>query len=103
MSDKDNKGLEKGELKDDSKPVRKAEKVKPKRDPSKTFSKRFGKWFRELKSEYKKVVWPGRAQIIKNTGIVLAVVIALGAIIALFDFIFEQGILGGILRLVTGY
>ena len=33
-----------------------------------------GKWFREMKSELKKVVWPDRARTrSKNTGTVLAV------------------------------
>jgi len=103
MSENEKRGLEKGELKEDvARDVKKDKKVK-KRDPSKTASKRFGKWFRELRSEFKKVVWPGRKQVIKNTAIVLAVIIALGAVIALFDFIFEQGVLAGILKLATGY
>ncbi|SHH84967.1 preprotein translocase subunit SecE [Sporobacter termitidis DSM 10068] len=34
-----------------------------------------GKWFREMKSELKKVVWPTRKQIINNTVIVLVIVV----------------------------
>ena len=49
------------------------------------------KWFRELKSELKKVVWPTKAQVIKNTGIVIGMVIVVGAFIALADFLLQGG------------
>ncbi len=51
------------------------------------FFKRIGKWFREMKSELKKVVWPSRKQVINNTLVVLAVVIVVGIFIWLFDWI----------------
>ena len=37
------------------------------------------KYFRDLKSEIKKVVWPSREKVINNTGVVLAVVAICGA------------------------
>ena len=42
--------------------------------------KRIARWFREMKSELKKVVWPSRKQIINNTLIVIAFV-AIAAIV----------------------
>ena len=33
-----------------------------------------GRWFREMKSELKKVVWPSKKQVINNTLVVLAAV-----------------------------
>lgn len=39
---------------------------------------RFFKYFRELKSELKKVVWPSRKQVVNNTGVVLAVMLIVG-------------------------
>lgn len=42
-------------------------------------------YFRELKSEFKKVVWPSKKQVRNNTGIVLAFIILLGVFIALVD------------------
>ena len=59
-----------------------------------TFS-RLAKYFRDVKSEMKKVVWPGKKQIINNTIVVLVVVIAASLFILLLDMLF-----GGILRLV---
>ncbi len=43
------------------------------------------KYFRDLKSELKKVVWPSRKQVVNNTGIVLAVMIVVGLFLAGID------------------
>ena len=52
-------------------------------------AKRIGSYFRELKSETKKVSWPNFKQVRNNTGIVIIAVILIGAFIALLDFGFE--------------
>lgn len=64
---------------------------------------RAGKWFRELKSEFKKVVWPTKKQILKNTAVVLVVLLAVGVVVGLLDFAFEKLILEQLLKLATGY
>ena len=51
-----------------------------------------GHWFREMKSELKKVVWPTPQQVLKNTAIVVACVVAVGIFIWLFDFVAQVGI-----------
>ena len=56
------------------------------------FFKRVGKWFREMKSELKKVVWPTPHQVLKNTLIVLACVAVVGVFIWVFDFVARFGI-----------
>ena len=50
------------------------------------------KYFRELRSELKKVVWPTPKQVLKNTAIVVGCVIAVGIFICLFDFVAQVGI-----------
>ena len=50
------------------------------------------RYFRELKSELKKVVWPTPKQVLKNTLVVLACVIVVGVFIWLFDFVAKFGI-----------
>ncbi|MBQ6430627.1 MAG: preprotein translocase subunit SecE [Oscillospiraceae bacterium] len=50
------------------------------------------KWFREMKSELKKVVWPDGKQLFNNTLIVLASVLVVGVIVCLFDFLAGKGI-----------
>ena len=56
------------------------------------FFARMGKWFRDMKSELKKVQWPTRKQTINNTLIVIACVLVVGVFIWLFDFIANNGI-----------
>ena len=46
-----------------------------------------GRWFREMKSELKKVVWPNKKTVTKNTGTVLLCSLAIGACIWIFDFV----------------
>ena len=45
-----------------------------------------GQWFREMKGELKKVVWPNRQTVTKNTGTVLLCSLLIGACIWVFDF-----------------
>ena len=54
-----------------------AEEAKKKKDR--------GLWFREMKSELKKVVWPNRKTVLKNTGTVLLCSLVIGACIWIFD------------------
>ena len=56
-----------------------AEEVKKKKDR--------GLWFREMKSELKKVVWPTRKTVVANTGTVLLCSLIIGACIWIFDFV----------------
>ena len=44
-----------------------------------------GKWFREMKSELKKVTWPNQKTVVKNTGTVLLCSLLIGACIWIFD------------------
>ena len=45
-----------------------------------------GRWFREMRSELKKVVWPDKQTVAKNTGTVLLCSLIIGACIWIFDF-----------------
>ena len=45
-----------------------------------------GSWFREMRGELKKVVWPDRQTVAKNTGTVLLCSLCVGACIWVFDF-----------------
>ena len=59
------------------------------------FKRTWGKvcrYFRELKSELKKVVWPTPKQVAKNTLIVVCCVLAVGVFIWLFDAVANFGI-----------
>ena len=51
-----------------------------------------GLWFREMKSELKKVVWPNKQTVLKNTGTVLLCSAVIGACIWIFDFVATSGV-----------
>jgi preprotein translocase subunit SecE len=44
-----------------------------------------GKWFREMRSELKKIVWPNAETTAKNTGTVLLCSLCVGVAIWIFD------------------
>ena len=50
-----------------------------------TTKKNRGQWFREMKSELKKVIWPDKKTVRKNTGTVLLCSLCVGACIWVFD------------------
>ena len=50
------------------------------------------KWFREMRSELKKVSWPTFKQVLNNTGIVLTMILIVGAFIALFDVVWQRAV-----------
>ena len=50
------------------------------------------KWFRGMKSELKKVVWPTRSQVLNNTLVVIVVSAIFAVIIGLIDYLAYEGI-----------
>lgn len=55
------------------------------------------RWFREMKSELKKVVWPSKEDVKTNTIVVLVTVAIAAVVMIALDAIF-----GGILGLIIG-
>lgn len=53
------------------------------------FSK-IGRYFRDMRGEVKKVVWPSKKQVINNTVIVIVMVIISSLLIGGFDAILSQ-------------
>ena len=49
-------------------------------------------WFKGLKTEFKKIIWPDRKSLAKQTSAVLAVSIVLGVIIAILDYVIKYGV-----------
>ena len=49
-------------------------------------------WFKGLKAEFKKIIWPDRNSLVKETTAVLVVSVLLGAIIFVGDFVARIGI-----------
>ena len=68
----------------------KAKKDKKEKKPS-VFA-RIAKWFKDMRSELKKVQWPTRKQTVNNTLIVIACVFVVGVFIWIFDYVAGSGI-----------
>ena len=49
-------------------------------------------WFKGLKAEFSKIIWPDRQSLTKETVAVLAVSVLLGVIIAVVDLLVRFGI-----------
>ena len=49
--------------------------------------------WRGFKSEVKKIVWPSWKQVLKNTFVVLVIVVICAVIIGALDYAFSQGII----------
>ena len=58
-----------------------------KEDKKLGFFQRIGKWFRDMKSELKKVMWPTPKQLVTNTAVALVVM----AIAAVVLWVFDKG------------
>ena len=71
---------------------------KAKKDEKPGFFQRVARWFREMKSELKKVVWPTPKQTVNNTLTVIACVIVVGIFIWVFDALAGE-IIRALLRL----
>ncbi|HHX72659.1 MAG TPA: preprotein translocase subunit SecE [Clostridiales bacterium] len=52
----------------------------------------FKRWWKELRSEAKKVSWPTFKTVVNNTVLVLAMVAVLGGLIVLVDFALKSGL-----------
>ena len=61
---------------------------------------RIGRWFREMRSELKKVVWTSKSQMVKNTLTVIACSIVVGIFIWVFDLVASL-LYNGILQLFS--
>ena len=63
------------------------------------FGARTKKWFRDMKSELKKVVWPTPKQVGKNTGVALAMMAGSALVVWGFDKL-ATGAVSALLKLV---
>ena len=56
------------------------------------FGKRVSKWFREMRSETKKVIWPTPKQVVNNTGVALGMLIVSALVLWGFDTLAKLGV-----------
>ena len=75
--------------KEDLKSEKKKEKT-PAKSSAKNQKKQpnsVAKYFKDLKSEFKKVVWPTKKQVVNNTTVVLLTILLIGVFVGAFDTI----------------
>ena len=82
-------------------PAKAEKEKKPAKKSKPNVFQRIAKWFRELKSELKKVTWPTASQTMNNTLVVIACVIIVGIFIWLFDAL-SNGVINAIITLFKG-
>ena len=66
-------------------------------DKVQNFFKGIGKYFKDTKSELKKVVWPSKSDVKNNTITVIVVVLIAAVVLIALDLIF-----GGVIHLLIG-
>ena len=72
-----------------TKALKKAEdtkvKAKSKNNNGKKETGKVKKYFKDLKSEFKKVIWPSKKKLINNTSVVLVSIVVMGIFVGLLD------------------
>ena len=63
-----------------------AKDAKPAKKKGRGLGKRMAKNFRDLKGEFKKIIWPTFPTVVRNTGVTLAMCAIMGLIICVIDF-----------------
>lgn len=59
---------------------------------SKKEKPRMQSWIDGLKSEFRKIVWPNKEDLVKQTGVVILISVLLGGLIAIIDVIMQYGV-----------
>ncbi len=54
--------------------------------------KKKSSFFKGIKAEFKKITWPDKASLAKQTVAVISVSVVVGVVIALMDFIIQYGV-----------
>jgi preprotein translocase subunit SecE len=61
------------------------------------FLGRVQQFFREVAAEFRRVNWPNRAEVLRSTAVVLAVVLLLGIYLSAVDMLLSR-MVGGVLK-----
>ena len=55
------------------------------------FREKFKKFWKDFNAEFKKLVWPTKKQLVRNSAVVLVTIVIAGAFLALLDLGFHKG------------
>ena len=87
------------EKKTNSSPVKAVVAVKKDENAKPNIFKRIGKWFREMRSELKKVIWPTRKQLVNNTIVSVCVILVSALGLWVFDLV-ASALVNGLINLL---
>jgi preprotein translocase subunit SecE len=62
-------------------------------EKKKNIFSRFALFVRQVVVELRKVIWPTRSELINYTIVVLFFILLMAGIVALYDYVFTQGVL----------
>ena len=92
MADEKKKALAKATSETAKSDKKEKKDKKPSKFSPKSIGKSIARFFKDLRGETKKIVWPTRQMVIKSTGVVLAAILVIGAGIWISDFALAGGI-----------
>ena len=69
-------------------------KSNPEKKPKFNIFKQVAAFFRDLKSEIKKIVWPDKGMVFRNMGVVLVTIFIIGVFVCALDIGFKFLLLG---------
>ena len=72
--------------------IKKEEVKQSEKKESAKSGKKKGGFFKSLKAEFQRIIWPDKDKIVKETTAVVIVSVILGAVIALLDFAIKMGL-----------
>ena len=78
---------------DEAKAVSQKEEKKPAKKDKVSLGQKLGKFFREFKSEMKKIVWFSRKQTINSTILVVVSILISSLVISILDYAFSSAIM----------
>lgn len=84
----------------EKKETKKTEAKKAKKTSKPTIFKKIGNFFKEYRSEMKKVVWYPKDRVLHDTGIVVAALAVCGVMIGILDMLFSFVLVDGVKALV---
>ena len=64
----------------------------PKKKDKVKLTERLKKFWRDYKSEFKKIVWPSKEDTTKNTIVVIVSIVVVGIVVTVLDFLFSKGL-----------
>ena len=71
---------------------KKSDTPAPKKKDKVKLSERLKKFWRDYKSEFKKIVWPSKEDTTRNTVVVVVSIVIVGVVVSVLDFLFSQGL-----------